>query len=915
MNPPLVPRDNPTGCYVRTFELPAAWKDKSVFVNFGGVESAFYLWVNGKAVGYSQDSKLSAEFDLTSFVGPGMNTIALQVMRWSDGMWLEDQDYWYLSGIFRPVLLFAKPGIHIRDWFIQAIPDEHGDGAALRTNVQLSELAGFADHKVKLQLLDADGSVVVEGQGKYDVTPRWGQTRQAGVEFELKVPSVRKWTPEMPHRYTTVLTLISPDGKEIDFESCRVGFRRIDIRQGVICLNGVRMIFRGVNRHEHALETGRCVSREHMRREILQMKRLNFNAVRTCHYPDDPIWYDLCDEYGICLVCEANVETHGVAGILSNDPAWAQAYLERAIRMVLAHKNHPAIVSWSLGNESVKGPHHAAMANWIRYYDATRLVQYESGAPEAIISDLRGNMYCPPEGIINMLADARDIRPVVLVEYLYQIRNSGGGMYWFAQLIEQFERFQGGFVWDWQDKCLVAKDAAGRTFPGYGGDFGEDVVDRTVPLHMTCNGVVLPDLTPKPVAYEVKNVQSPIQIANKDADTGKFTLRNRHQAGDTTWYALACAIIENGRTISHIDLPMPLAPPMSDAAFQVDLKTLLPEKKAGCEYHLNFYVTLKNPMPWAPAGHEIYHAQFALAAAAPCEAKATPAVAATLSAGDSEYQVSGKDFVVSFDRTSGLMTVCGKDGAAYISSGAMENVFRPYTGLDTDANWGLRNLWLPLAPGKLSRKLISIIGYALPDGRARVSVISELRSSLSAFFIRNEVEYTISGDGLIRIDTQMDIDRGFVHVPRIGIGLLLAKGFEALEWLGRGPDENYRDRKEHTLMGQYKSTVSDQHFPFIPPSECGGHEDVRWVRLADSKGHSILVESPAAFHFDARHSSVADYCAARHDHELPRRDETFLNLDYRHSCIGGNMGWASHQDAKELVPTDCYRFRFDIRIA
>lgn len=913
MNPPFVPRSNPTGCYVRTFELPAAWADKSVFVNFGGVECAFYLWVNGRAVGYSQDSKLPAEFDLTAFVRPGTNTIALQVMRWSDGTWVEDQDYWYLSGIFRPVRLLAKPRLHIRDWFVKAIPNEHDDGAMLRASVQLTELDTYADHKVQLQLIAADGSVVAQADGKYDLAWKWAET-QVGIGFELAVPSVQKWTTDTPHLYTVVLTLISPDGQEIDFESCRTGFRRIDIRQGVIYLNGVRMIFRGVNRHEHALETGRHVSREHMVREIILMKQLNFNAVRTCHYPDDPTWYDLCDEYGLCLVCETNLETHGLVGTLSNDPAWSQSYLERAVRMVGVHKNHPAIVSWSLGNESLKGPNHAAMANWIRYYDSTRLVQYESGEPEAIISDLRGNMYAKPEAIINMLANARDNRPIVLVEYLYQIRNSGGGMNLFGEFIERFERFQGGFVWDWQDKCLLAKDKTGRPFPGYGGDFGEEIVDRVAPWHMTCNGVVLPDLTPKPVALEVKNVQSPIQIASVDAPSGKFTLRNRRQAGDTTPYALAYAILENGLEIHRGDIPMPACGPMSDAKFSVDLKAA-PTDKPGCEYYVNFYVTLKDAAPWAPVGHEIYCTQFPLPAVVAAKVKtSSSASAVTLTSGDAQYRIAGKNFVVSFDRSTGMMTASHADGTAYISSGAVENVARPYTGLDTDVNWGYRNQWLPLMPDKLSRKFCDIAAYILPDGRARVSVRSKLQSSASAFLIRNEVEYTISGDGLIRVDTQMDIDRGFVHVPRVGIGMVLSEGFEALEWLGRGPGENYRDRKHCTLMGQYKSTVTDQHFPFIPPSECGGHEDVRWVTLTSAKGHSILIQAPAAFHFDARHSSIADYCAAGHDHELVRRAETFLNLDYRHSGIGGNMAWSSNQDAADLVPADCYRFRFDVRL-
>lgn len=914
MNPPHVPRDNPTGCYRRTFELPAAWEGKSIFVNFNGVESAFYLWVNGRIVGYSQDSKLPAEFDLTAVVQPGANTIALQVMRWSDGTWLEDQDYWHISGIFRSVRLVAKPRIHIRDWFIQATPNDGGAGAVLRAEVHLKKLDGYADHTVLLELLDADGSPVARAEQKQKLNPAWYSREEDGIHFSLDIPSIKTWTPETPYLYTTILTLIAPDGGEIDFESSRTGFRRIEIKQGVILLNGVRMIFRGVNRHEHALATGRYVSREHMRREIIAMKRLNFNGVRTCHYPDDPAWYDLCDEYGICLVCEADVETHGVGGRLSNDPAWAQAYLERAIRMVMVHKNHPAIFSWSMGNESGKGPNHAAMANWIRCYDGTRLVQYESGQPEAIISDLRGNMYAQPEVIINMLADARDLRPVVLVEYLYQIRNSGGGMYWFTELIERFARFQGGFVWDWQDKCLLAKDAAGREFCGYGGDFNEDLVEWTVPKHMTCNGVVLPDLTPKPVAGEIKNAQAPIQIAALNSESGKFRLLNRHQAGDTSRYVLAYKLLENGVVIREGTLPMPLAGPMADADFELDLKNLLPQKKAGGAYHLNFHVTLAHATPWAPAGHEVYRKQFSLAGGSAVAVTEPAGVAAGLSASESEYRISGKDFLMVFSRQTGLITLCQKNGTGYIAGGAVENVYRPQSGLDTDPHWGFYDLWLPLTPGKLSRQPGRIAADALPDGRIRVRVTSTLVSTASAYAIRNETDYVVGGNGVIRMDAQVDIDQNFKHVPRVGISLVVPAGFETLEWYGRGPGENYSDRKSHTLMGKYQSTVTDQHFAFIPPSECGGHEDVRWLKLGNRQGRALLVQSLAPFHFDARHSSIADYANAAHDHELPRRPETFLNLDHRHAGIGGNMGWSTAYDERHLVPAGCYRFRFDLRL-
>ena len=917
MHPPFIPRENPTGCYVRTFDVPVAWIGKRVYVNFGGVESAFYLWINGQAVGYSQDSKLPSEFDLTPFLKPGGNTIALQVMRWSDGTWLEDQDYWHISGIFRPVRLVAKTQIHIRDWFVQATPSEQGDGARLVVEVDLNEQAGYADYTVRLELFDAAGTRVASTDQKQNLQPAWWNycRKEAGITFALDVPSVKKWTPDAPTLYTTVLTLVAPDGTVVDIEASRTGFRRMEIRNHVILLNGVRMIFRGVNRHEHAFKTGRFVSREHMRQEIITMKRLNFNAVRTCHYPDDPAWYELCDEYGICLVCEANLETHGVNGLLSNSPAWGPAYLERAIRMVMVHKNHPAIVSWSMGNESMKGPNHSAMANWIRYYDPTRLVQYESGAPGAIISDLRGNMYASIDAIINMLADAQDLRPVVLVEYLYQIRNSGGGMYWFGQLLERFARFQGGFVWDWQDKCLVAKDKDGREFPAYGGDFGEDVVERTCPKHMTCNGVVLPDLTPKPVAYEVKNVQSPIQIMAIQPEYGRFKLKNRHQAVGTGGYTLAYKLLENGVCVREGTLAAPAAGPMSDVDFSLEPSALLLEKKNGGEYQVNIHVVLSEATTWAPAGHEIYRTQFDLPGGAPAAVVASPAAPAlALAATAAEYRITGSGMSVVIDRKTGLMTKCEKDGTNYIISGVLENVFRPHTGLDTDVHWGFYDLWQPLSPDKLSRQPGSTTAYALPDGSIRVVVASQLVSSASPYASRNETVYTISGTGVVRVDAEIDVDRNFKHVPRVGIGLVLPAGFESLEWYGRGPGENYCDRKEHTLLGQYAATVQDQHFPFIPPSECGGHEDVRWVKLTNRADRGLRIESPSLFHFDAHHSSVRDYGMALHDHELTRHKETFLNLDCRHMGIGGNMAWSNAIDDRHLVPATCYRFRFDLHL-
>ena len=912
MNPPHVPQNNPTGCYVRSFEIPALWQDKTIVINLNGVESAFYLWINGRAVGYSQDSKIPAEFELTQFIKTGTNTIALQVMKWSDGTWLEDQDYWHISGIFRPVTLIAKPAIHIHDWFIKATPAEFGDSAHLSAEIFLKELAGYADYTVQLALFDPAGNLLKQADGKTVLSESW--EIPPGIKINMDLSSIKKWTPETPTLYTAVLTLLSPSGRAIDFESNRVGFRRIEIKNHIILLNGVRMIFRGVNRHEHALATGRYVPRDHMIREIIAMKQLNFNGVRTCHYPNDPTWYDLCDEYGLCLVCETNLETHGMGAILSRDPAWAQAYLERAIRMVMIHKNHAAIVSWSMGNESYKGPNHAAMANWVRSYDKTRLVQYEHDRADAIISDLRGDMYAAQDTIINMLANARDLRPIVLVEYLYQIRNAGGGMYHFNELVERFERFQGGFVWDWQDKCLVAHDKDGTAFWGYGGDFGEEIVDRVCPLHTTCNGVVLPDLTIKPVALEIKNVQSPVQIGFGNVKSGEFILKNRHHAISTDCYTITYSILENGTSILNGTLPPITTGPMSDKKFTVDLKSILADQKSGCEYFINFSIVLALDTPWAKAGHPIYHTQFHLGGTNQVVAVRSPSKnEITLISDDQFYTVRGANFSIVFDKKTGLISNCQKNSTTYLTQGALENLSRPNSSLDADPKWGgFDDIWRPLQPALLQRSVLNIQACSRPDGTVVVQVSTLITSPHTGYLINNEIIYLIDSNGSITIDSQIDIDRRIIQVPRVGIGLVTAPGFEQLEWYGRGPGENYCDRKESTLIGSFKSTVTAQHFAFIPPSECGGHEETRWLTLSNKSGNSILVKSPSLFHFDARHSTITDYQTARHDHELIRRAETFLNLDCSHAGIGSDMGWTNTLNESHKVKAQCYRFRFEV---
>ncbi len=909
-NEPRVPEQNPTGCYVREFVLPESWGGREVFINFGGVEAAFVLWVNGQAVGYSQDSKLPADFRITPYLAKGRNTLALQVVRWCASTWLEDQDYWYLSGIFRSVRLFAKPREHIRDWFVVARPEANGRGRLTALGF-INLFEGFADCFVMARVYDKEGRCV--GEGKSNVVDETSFAamkephpyRQRGAaRVEIAMTGVQPWTPEEPALYTITFALVAPDGSEVDFESCRTGFRTMEIADGVMRLNGRRLIFRGVNRHEHFWESGRAVPLETMRREILLMKQLNINAVRTCHYPDDPAWYDLCDEYGLCVICEANVETHAVQSRLAMDPEWAEAFLQRARRMVLVHKNHPSVLCWSLGNESGHGPNHAAMTQWIRCYDPTRIVQYESFNPDSRISDIRCPMYKEYDDILSLLADWRDQRPVAQVEFAYHIRNSAGGFSKFLGLTERYERFQGGFIWDWSDKALVAHDEHGQVFPGYGGDFGEEVVDWAEPPYMCCNGIVLADLTPKPSAWEIKNVYAPVHVTR--ASDGRFTLHNRCQAWDTSHYRLSWELTADGVTVRTGEAALPDVKPMENGGFELPV---VKEAMPGGECRLNLFVTLATSTPWAKAGHEILRTQFALPSGTAAPRVPTVCVPASLAERAEGWLVTGRDYTAALGR-DGVLSIGMKDGSRILAAGLSEQFVRGFTGLDCRRGWGLFNMWDDAGYDRLSRQVEHVQAYTVPGGAARANVRAFLQAPGATGGILCTMDLEFDGRGAVVVDWAAALHPNLNHAPRVGFGLVLPAGFEALSWFGRGPWESYIDRKTHALVGAWTSTVSAQHTALVPPSECGGHEDTRWVELKARDGRYLRVTGEAPFHFDVRHFSVAELRAATHDHKLTRRAETFLSIDLKHAGIGSDMGWSTILPPEAQVPAATYRGRY-----
>lgn len=919
VNPPYLPSDNPTGCYRRTFEVSKEYLEREVFIRFDGVEAAYLLWINGEWVGYSEDSKLPSEFLITPYLKAGENLLAVQVMRFCTGTWLEDQDYWYLSGIFRSVSLIAKPALRIDDYQITAIPDLHHKCGTFSADVHLSRVEGFGDCKVKA-VLRKDDTVIGEGIGHVEAEAAYtmqasyilpGQATAAAARISFTVPEVEKWTPETPVLYTVVFTLIDGAGNEIDFESCRIGFKKIEIVNGIVLLNGQRLIIRGVNRHEHCLD-GRTLTREHMIEEIRQMKRMNMNSVRTSHYPSMPLWYDLCDEYGLLLVCECNIETHGVHGALTHNPEYSGHFLERGVRMAQNYKNHVSIYSWSLGNESGYGANHAAMYGFLKEYDHTRLCQYEAGFPGKNISDIRGNMYETIEGILRMLADPEDTRPIILVEYLYQICNSGGGAKEFRDLVERYPRFQGGYVWDWQDKNLWAVTTDGTGFFGYAKDFGEPYYDRVCPPFMVSNGLVLPDLTWKPVAFELKQVYAPIWVEKEHNPSPWSTvvrkdilvLKNRSLTETTRDYEANLLLKENGIVIKSQTMELPLLTPGQETKLEVNIPY---DIKPNCEYHLDVVLYRKVPLWYETEKEEVFHGQFMQESAIFLPISPSLGKIDCLE-NETEVTVTSNDFTITFDKQSGQITSLGKPDGDGLLWGGEPRFDRPRTGLDCQPNWG----WYD-ETSALQNTVMRVLSATVTTSENKAVLMFEMAvETARPYPITGHIVYTVS-EADVHVSYFANVPEMYQLLSRAGLRFILPDCLDEITYFGYGPGECYSDRMASVTLGVYDSTVDKEHFAFIPPSENGGHEDTRWLKLSDgSQGLCIKGDTP--FHFDIRRNSTEEYWIAKHDHELPKGDNLILHIDAMHAPIGSHMSWSTGINREKQPGGGGYYLGFSLKV-
>jgi beta-galactosidase/beta-glucuronidase len=913
---PRVPTDNPVGLYRRTFTVPAGWSGRRVHLHFDGVNSAFYVHVNGRQVGYSQGSHMPSEFDITDFLAPGDNLLAVQVFKWSDASYLEDQDFLRLSGIFRDVTLVAPPAVHLRDLRVRTELDRAYRDAVLDLRLTLANGgAAVGATSVALKLLDAAGAVLAERT--LPVAALAAGATQV-IDARLPVSAPAKWNAEEPNLHSLLISTLDGAGAVTSVQRQAVGFRSVELRDQQFWVNGVSIKFQGVNRHDTHPELGHAVPLESMVRDITLMKQHNINAVRTSHYPNDPRWLELCDRLGLYVVDEADLETHGFQSMHSNanasdwalaltHPDWKEACLDRAIRLVERDKNHACVVMWSLGNESGNGPHHEAMATWIRQADPTRCIHYE-GAGERPYVDVVSQMYTNIPELVRFGAKtpAEDPRPFFLCEYAHAMGNGPGslGDYWDA--IRASKRLIGGCVWEWADHSILQTAANGKTHYAYGGDWGDFPNDG----NFCVDGLVWPDRTPYPGLTELKAVLAPVAVTLVDLAKGVVRIANRlhfrslaHLDGG---WVLHCddRVVAEGR--------VPALDVAAGASRDVALGFAAPKPVAGARWYLTLRFTLAAGAPWALRGHEVAAVQLALPVAVPAVPALPRAAMARLAVREERNRlvIASDAWQVGFDTIHGRLDQWSLDGLALLASGPRLDVWRA----PTDNDRGIKQRWRGCGYDRLQDRLDRWRVVSADDRRVVVEVDSTLAAVARAALLRVSQRYVVHGSGDVVITTHVQVaGRTQPPLPRIGLRLAMPGAFDRLAWFGRGPHDSYRDFRDSALIGAWSGLVRDQYVPYVLPQEHGNKADTRWLAVTDSRGSGLLAVAEDVMSVSALRHSQEQLDRAEHTSDLVDEAATFVRLDHVHHGLGSNSCGPEPQPQHRLEAAGEHRFTMRLR--
>lgn len=972
IDPPRVTSDPPTnwtayaqrdpvGSYRKTIQLPQTWTNRRLFIHFDGVDSAFYLWANGRRAGFSKGSRTPAEFELTDFLHAGTNELAVQVYRWSDGSYLEDQDMWRMSGIFRPVYLYSTAAARIRDFTIRTDLDANYRDATLQIKPELSAKSlTLSNWTVRAQLFDSNKKTIsfYQTANSYQSWERFSLSHDAAEilnpTFNSKILDARmpqrgepkfaclegvitnpaKWTAETPNLYTLVLTLNDDHGNVIEADCCAVGFRKIEIRNGQFLVNGQPIRLRGVNRHEINPDSGHTMTDARMLQDVTLMKQANINAVRTCHYPDDPRWYDLCDRFGLYVLDEANICTHGTRGALANDPSWTAAFLDRAQRLALRDKNHPSVIIWSMANESGYGPNFAAISGWLHEFDPTRPVHYEGAQGEfkdpptvdiigRFYPRLSTQSYIKPDNPWNQRWDklleiaqrTNDNRPVLATEYAHAMGNAVGNLQDYWNEIYSNPRMLGGFIWEWCDQGLHKHLPDGRTVVAMGGDFGD------VPNHsgFCIKGLVSADREIFPKYWEVKKVYQPVTIepVNLKPDHTAVKLTNRNSFLNLNRYQFLWTVTDSeGQEIQSGILAPINCEPGKQATVKIPV-TKIRDSRTASEYWLRISLHTTTDTPWAGAGCEIAWQQMKLLAKTLRESvreNGIPNTALKLIMNQDQTTIRAQSFSLTFSRSTGTLASLIFFGHELLAQsttnppGPILQLYRAPTDNDKGFGHWLARDWQDAGLTHMNRHVDSFIVTQPHSGEIQVRAVATSSANTGGYTL--QTIWTIHADGTVEMDNHFHpFGQLPVTLPRIGVVMQLAPQLEKLRWYGRGPWENYPDRKQSADMGIWSGTVTDQYVPYVRPQETGSKQDVHWITLTDADGHGLLVQSEAApISMSALHFTAADLSSVRHNYELKPRPEIILSLDAR-QCGLGNSSCGPGVLTQYAVPPQDYSLK------
>ncbi|EKN65202.1 BgaM [Neobacillus bataviensis LMG 21833] len=914
LKPPFAPtKYNPVGQYITYFEQPKEWDNQPVYIHFAGVESAFYVWINGELVGYSEDSFTPSEFDISPYLIEGKNKLAVEVYRWSDASWLEDQDFWRLSGIFRDVYLYTTPILHVRDYFVQTHLDDHYQNAELSVDMKLSNYASLFDVPVtiEVQLFDPAKNRVFHEM----VAENYQQSmEEAELKFSKEILSPSLWSAEQPALYTFVVTVKTMDGTVMEAQSCQVGFRKIEIKNSLMLVNGKRILFNGVNRHEWSHLRGRSVTKEDMLHDVLAMKKHNINAVRTSHYPNHPYWYELCDQYGLYVIDEANLETHGSwsygqTELLDTVPGdkeeWTANVIDRCHSMLHRDKNHPSIVIWSLGNESFGGTNFIKMKEHIKKEDPTRLVHYEGVAHYRASSDaseIESMMYEHPSKLeaYALHAKTSDVpaKPYIVCEYAHAMGNSVGNLYQYTDLFNQYPILQGGFIWDFKDQAIQTTAETGETYLAYGGDFGESPNDG----NFSGNGLLFANGSLTPKMYEVKKCYQPIDIRRED---NLFTIMNKQLFTELNEYEARWTMLRDGEEIAS-DTIRVSCPPLSETIMDLtDVLANYVEEDYESIITISFH-TVKDQL-WADKGHEIAFDQFVLSDRSVAASVPSQPIK-NLEETHGHVKIEGETFSAVLDKATGLITSFVKQGAEVLADPIVPNFWRALTDNDRGNKLDERaGIWEHA--GRTAK--LQQLNVEEKDKTVEIRTVFQLQTSPVS---QCTVDYEITGDGEVRVVFELQPGEGLPEIPEIGMIIPLKKSFEHLSWYGKGPHENHWDREKGAKIGRYVSTVENEFVPYLKPQEHGNKIDVRSFEIANEQGVKLQVTGDSLLEINAGAYTATELQEAGHPYQLPERTKTYVRINHKQMGVGGDDSWQAKTHPEfTLFADQMYRYGFTIQ--